>query len=144
MGSQIFTNELVKLYKTIWETKAIPKEWGHSKLVCLWKGPQKGSSKDPATYRGLQIGSALCKIMIVTIIERLKKWYDLQLLDQQQGFHQSRGTTDGIFIIKSIQQITNKIKKKLIYSLLTYLQHLTMLKESGYLTQLKNDIKTIN
>ena len=117
MGSQIFTNELVKLYKTIWETKAIPKEWGHSKLVCLWKGPQKGSSKDPATYRGLQIGSALCKIMIVTIIERLKKWYDLQLLDQQQGFRQSRGTTDGIFIIKSIQQITNKIRRKSLSTL---------------------------
>ena len=45
------------------------------------------------------------------IINRLKLWYDEQLLDQQQGFRSGRGTTDGIFILKSIQQITDKMKK---------------------------------
>ena len=47
---------------------------------------------------------------MMLIINRLK-WYDKQLLDQQQGFRCERGTTDGIFITKSIQQITNKMKK---------------------------------
>ena len=112
MDCQEFVNEMVKLYKTIWETKLIPKEWGHSKLVCLWKGPGKGSPNDPSTYRGIQIGSSLCKIIIIVIIERLKNWYEAQLLDQQQGFRQARGTTDGVFVIKSVQQITNKMKKK--------------------------------
>ena len=92
--------------------KLIPKEWGHSKLVCLWKGPGKGSPKDPSTYRGIQIGSSLCKIIIIVIIERLKNWYEAQLLDQQQGFRQARGTTDEVSVIKSVQQITNKMKKK--------------------------------
>jgi len=45
------------------------------------------------------------------IINRLKTWYEAQLLDQQQGFRCGRGTTDGIFIVKSLQQITNKMKK---------------------------------
>ena len=49
--------------------------------------------------------------MIVIIINRLKDWYEKQLLDQQQGFRSARGTTDGIFIAKSLQQITNKMKK---------------------------------
>ena len=35
----------------------------------------------------------------------------MQLLDQQQGFRSARGTTDGIFVAKSVQQITSKIKK---------------------------------
>ena len=104
-------NEITKLYETIWTTKAIPKEWGHSKLVTLWKGPAKGKADDPKTYRGLQIGSSLCKIMVTIIINRLKDWYERQLLDQQQGFRSARGTTDGIFIAKSVQQITAKMKK---------------------------------
>ena len=106
-----FKAEIVKLYGKIWETGTCPRSWGHSKLVTLWKGPSKGKANDPSTYRGLQIGSSLCKILIVIIINRLKAWYELQLLDQQQGFRSARGTTDGIFVVKNIQQITNKIKK---------------------------------
>ena len=106
-----FVEEMVKLYQTIWLTWTIPKSWDHSKLVTLWKGPTKGKVDDPTTYRGLQIGSALCKIIIVIIINRLKIWYEKQLLDQQQGFRSARGTTDGIFFAKSVQQITSKMKK---------------------------------
>ena len=53
----------------------------------------------------------MCKIMIVIILNRIKTWYDKQLLDQQQGFRSGRGTTDGIFIAKRIQQVTDKMKK---------------------------------
>ena len=89
----------------------IPKSWGHSRLVTLWKGPSKGKAENPETYRALQIGSTLCKILIMIIINRINTWYEDQLLDQQQGFRTERGTSDGIFIVKSIQQITNKMKK---------------------------------
>ena len=50
LGSRAFVIEIVKLYGTIWETKRIPREWGHSKLVTLWKGPAKGKADDPNTY----------------------------------------------------------------------------------------------
>ena len=106
-----FAKEITKLYKTIWTTKKMPKIWGYSKLITLWKGPAKGKYDDPSTYRGLQIGSSLCKIIIVIIINRLSVWYERQLLDQQQGFRAARGTTDGIFVAKSVQQITCKMKK---------------------------------
>ena len=106
-----FMDEMVNLYKTVWQTNIIPRNWGHSKLVTIWKGASKGSIKDPKAYRGLQIGSSLCKIMIVIIINRLKQWYENHLLDQQQGFRSSRGTTDGIYIAKKIHQITDKMKK---------------------------------
>ena len=49
--------------------------------------------------------------MLILIINRLKCWYDSQLLDQQKGFRIGRGTTDGIFIAKRVQQITDKMKK---------------------------------
>ena len=110
-SSDEYVNEMVKMYKMVWTTLCLPRSWAHTKLVSLWKGPEKGSSKDPETYRGLQIGSTLCKIMVIIIINRLKLWYDSQLLDQQQGFRSGRGTTDGIYIIKRVQQITDKMNK---------------------------------
>ena len=81
-------------------------------LISLWKGPLKGKVDDPTAYRGLQIGSTLCKLMVVIIINRIKEWYESQLLDQQQGFRSSRGTTDGIFLTKGLQQITKKAGRK--------------------------------
>ena len=110
LNSNEFVNEMLKLYESIWETNAIPKSWGNSKLVAIWKGPSKGKVEDPKTYRGLQIGSSLCKILIVVIINRLKTWYESQLQDQQQGFRSGRGTTDDIYVAKRVQQITDKIK----------------------------------
>ena len=103
---------MLKLYRSVWTTKAIPKEWGHSKLVTIWKGPGEGKQDDPSTYRGLQVGSSFCKKMVSVIIGRINEWYDKQLLDQQQGFRFARGTADGIFIAKRAQQISESTKKK--------------------------------
>ena len=49
--------------------------------------------------------------MVTILLHRLQNWYESQLQDQQQGFRSSRGTIDGIFIAKSAQQITDKMKK---------------------------------
>ena len=45
------------------------------------------------------------KVMMSIILNRITSWYNSQLLDQQQGFRQGRGTTDGIYIIKRIQHL---------------------------------------
>ena len=116
MSCNLFLEEMLDLYRTIWKTNQIPVNWGHSKLVALWKGSGKGSIDDPEAYRALQIGSSLCKILVVIIIKRLNTWYDKQLLDQQQGFRAGRGTNDGIFRLKRIQQITSKTKTQ-VYAL---------------------------
>ena len=116
MKCKKFAQEMLKLYETIWATNKIPKDWKHSKLVALWKGASKGDKDDPKAYRGLQIGSTLCKILVIIIINRLKTWYELQLLDEQQGFRSGRGTTDGVYIVKRIHEISNKMKKT-VYAL---------------------------
>ena len=110
--SEDITNKIMRLITTIWETKMIPSKWGHSKLVAIWKGAAKGKSDDPSAYRGIQIGSTFCKLLVVVILERIRNWYESQLLDEQQGFRSSRGTTDGIYIVKRIQQISHKISHK--------------------------------
>ena len=70
---------------TIWTTNKTPKEWSHSKLVTLWKGAEKGAVTDPSSYRGIQIGSTMCKVLTMIILDQLNDWYDKQLLQQQQG-----------------------------------------------------------
>ena len=46
--------------------------------------------------------------MIIVILNRLKQWYDIQLLD---SFRSGRGTADGIYITKRVQQISDSMKK---------------------------------
>ena len=104
-------DEMKKLMDTIWMTNKTPKEWSHSKLVALWKGAEKGKATEPTSYRGIQIGSTMCKILTMIILARLNHWYDNQLSQQQQGFRQGKGTTDGIFILKQVQQISYKRSK---------------------------------
>ena len=107
-----FLEEMTRLYQTVWITSRIPKSWGHSNLVAIWKGASKGKKTDEKAYRGLQIGSSLCKVLIVIIIKRIRKWYDLQLTDNQQGFRSGRGTTDGIYI--AIENSSNNRSEKVL------------------------------
>ena len=103
--------EMYRLYCLVWLTKQIPTKWRHSKLVTIWKGASKGKIDDPAAYRGIQVGSTFCKVLVIMILERTKTWYEEQLLDNQQGFCSSRGTSDAIYIVKRIQQIAHASKK---------------------------------
>ena len=111
LQSKELIDEILSLFETVWLTKQIPSKWGHSKLVTIWKGAAKGKADDPAAYRGIQIGSTFCKILVIVILERTRKWYEKQLLDEQQGFRSSRGTNDGIYILKRVQQISQQTKK---------------------------------
>ena len=85
-------------YKSAWATNQIPNNWGHSRLVAIWKRAKKGKADNPTVYRALQIGSSL-------------KWYESQLVDQQQGFRTGRGTIDGIYNLKRVHNITDSMKK---------------------------------
>ena len=109
---EIVITEMVKLYTKVWENEEIPRDWSHSKLVTLWKGSEKGKVTDPEAYRGIQVGSAMCKVLVCIILSRISLWYNSQLTDQQQGFRAGKGTTDGIFLVKKVQQISRSSRKK--------------------------------
>ena len=98
----------------LWANNDIPEAWSNSRLKTLWKN--KGSKNDPSKYRGISIGSTICKLITNIILDRLQAWYEAQLTDEQNGFRKNRGTTDGIYGIKRIQQITNR-KKQLLFLL---------------------------
>ena len=107
----IMIEALHRMTRNLWEEMDIPTAWGNSRLKTLWKG--KGSKKDPQKHRGLSIGSTVCKLIINIILGRLRLWYESQLADEQNGFRQDRGTTDGTFTVKRVQQITDRKKQPL-------------------------------
>jgi hypothetical protein len=109
-------SEMMKLLSVIWQTYEIPQSFRHSKLIALWKGLSKGSPKDPKTYRGLQIGSSLCKITIIIILDRLKIWYNKQLLDNQHEFRSGHGTADDIYITNMVQKNNRSNAETCIHS----------------------------
>ena len=100
-----------RLTSNLWSDLDLPHAWGNSKLKTLWKG--KGSKSDPSKYRGLSIGSTVAKLIIDIILERLRPWYEAQLSDNQNGFRKNRGTTDGIYTMKRVQQISHRSKQPL-------------------------------
>ena len=107
----IMLNVIHRMTLNLWENLDVPSAWGNSRLKTLWKG--KGSKKDPSKYRGLSIGSTVCKLIMNIILSRLKPWYEAQLTDKQNGFRTNRGTTDAIYTVKRVQQITNRKKQPL-------------------------------
>jgi len=103
-----------KITLNLWNNHDLPNNWGNSLLRTLWKG--KGSKKDASKYRGLSIGSTVCKLVVNIILARLREWYERQITDEQNGFRPNRGTTDGIYTVKRIHQISHR-KQQLLYLL---------------------------
>ena len=95
-----------RIVNNLWNNYDLPKSWGQSSLRTLWKG--KGSKKDPSKYRGLSIGSTVCKLIVNIILSRLRSWYENQISDEQNGFRSNRGTTDGIYTVKRVHQISHR------------------------------------
>ena len=110
-NTPIMLEVLHRMILNLWNNLDLPVAWGNSQLKTLWKG--KGSKRDPTKYRGISIGSTVCKLIISIILSRLKSWYETQLSDEQYGFRPNRGTTDGIYEIKRIHQITNRKQQPL-------------------------------
>ena len=55
----------------------------------------------------------MCKLIINIILERIRPWYEAQLSKEQSRFRTNRGTTDAIYSMKRIQQISNQKKQPL-------------------------------
>ena len=90
-----------KFFKHIESTAIFPSCWKSSFLVPLHK---KGSRGDPNNYRGLAVGSNLCKFYTKSLNERLKLFLlDRKTISQNQfGFQNNKRTNDAIFTLRAI------------------------------------------
>ena len=110
VGCPSYINMLENLYCEVWDDVILPELWRKTTITPLYKN--KGSRKEHKNYRGLSIGSSFLKVAMAIILERIRPWYNRQLLPNQFGFRQYYGCTDAIFSVKSIQDISVKLNKE--------------------------------
>ena len=110
IGSEIpvFMESLRDYFSTVWTTKQIPLKWTISRITAIWK--RKGHVLDPTKYRGISIGTTLCKIAMNIILKRMSRFYEDQLLRTQFGFRSGLGCNDGIYTLKTLQDIASSSK----------------------------------
>ena len=106
-----FLAELHRLISIVWKDRKVPEDWQFSDLTALWK--RKSPQTDPKTWRGLSVGSSVCKLLISIILERNRIWFNKQIHDFQNGFVNDKSTTDGMFLLKRAKQIAAGLKQPL-------------------------------
>ena len=106
-----FKDCLEQYFHLIWTKKEIPDQWRISRITPIWKN--KGSANDPTKYRGISIGSTLCKVGMNIILNRLSCFYEQQLKDTQYGFRHGTSCNDGIFVVKQLHEIAILSRREL-------------------------------
>ena len=106
-----FLDSLAQYFSIIWTTKQILDKWAISRITPIWK--KKGNASDPSKYRGISIGSSLCKLGMTIILNRLSSFYENQLLRTQFGFRSGLGCNDGIYAMKQLHEIASFSERKL-------------------------------
>ena len=99
-----------KLFNHIEKSGVFPTSWKTSFLVPLHK---KGPADLPDNYRGLAVGSNLCKFYTKCFNEKLKCFCDDNniLAPQQFGFRDDFRTTDAVFVLRTAISLYKNAKK---------------------------------
>ena len=100
------------LFNVCFNKGVVPAVWGK----CVIKPIPKASSKDPRdplSYRGISLASAVYKIYCAVVNERLSNWAESNNLiaDEQNGFRKKRSTVDHISSLTSIIDTRKKARK---------------------------------
>ena len=111
LASASYISSIESMYREVWEDVVIPELWRKTTITALYKN--KGKRKECKNYRGLSIGSTFLKLAMSIILERLRPWYNRQLLPNQNGFRQYLGCPDAIFALKSIHNISSRMNKEI-------------------------------
>ena len=106
-----FMTLLVEYFAYIWRHQQVPNQWRLSRITALWKN--KGDAYDPTKYRGLSIGSILCKVGMNIILNRLDPFYEDQIKDNQYGFRKGVGCNDAVYVVKQLQEIASVSQREL-------------------------------
>ena len=100
------------LFNICFDKGTIPSEWGK----CIINPIPKSSTsdpRDPLSYRGISLASAMYKIYASILNARLTHWSEDNnvLADEQGGFRRKRSTVDQISTVVNLIDTRKKLKK---------------------------------
>lgn len=92
-------NLLLEVINRAWEERKIPEDWEVGVIMPIFK---KGDKRDCGNYRGITLLSIAAKLYERIMEQRLRRFIDPHLEEEQSGFRQGRSIQDHIFSIKLI------------------------------------------
>ena len=104
-GCDILCNKICALFNIVFESGNFPSAWSSGTIVPVHK---KGSINCVENYRGITLLSTLGKLFTRVLNNRLNFWSETYgiLNDSQMGFRKGYSTTDCIFTLHSIINLT--------------------------------------
>lgn len=114
-GHSVLLPVLHKLFNKILSTGCFPDSWRCNLLQPLHK---KGDKCNASNYRGIAIGSCVCKLFCSVLNTRLSNFSDKNNLVPkcQIGYKKGSRTSDHVLVLKSlIDRFVNKLSKSYLY-----------------------------
>ena len=103
--------QLLKLFRGIFQCYECPVEWTESFTVAIYKG--KGDPLECGKHRGLRLLEHSMKIFEKVLDRRLRKM--VNIADGQFGFMPGKSCTDAIFVLRRLQEKYGEKKRKLYH-----------------------------
>ena len=89
------------LCNQIYYEKECPEDWGKAIIVPLHK---KGDRTECSNYRAISLLSVPGKVYTKILQQRLKRYVEEVVGEEQAGFRRGRGTVDQIFVIRQLSE----------------------------------------
>ena len=96
-GGEDVITALKTICGSIWQTGEWPTPWTQSLVITL---PKKGNLQQCQNYRTISLISHPSKVMLKTILNRLKPQAEKIIAEEQVGFRAGRSITEQIFNLR--------------------------------------------
>ena len=111
------THMITDICYNIWATGRWPEDWTESVFIPLHK---KGSTRNCENYRTIALISHASKILLHVLNQRLRKFLDWQIPEEQAGFVKGKGTREQILNVRQIIEKSREFNTPVILCFIDY------------------------
>nr|VZH92148.1 unnamed protein product [Spirometra erinaceieuropaei] len=105
---------LTALFQEMWSQGEVPQDFTDATIVHLCK--RKGNRQVCDNHRGISLLNIAGKIFARILLNRLNEHLEQGLLpESQRGFRRHRGTTDMIFAVRQLQEVSGDADTPVLY-----------------------------
>ena len=129
--TDMFLPIYTKLFNLVLDTGIVPESWALGDILPIYKN--KGSIHLPENYRPITLLSCLGKLFTSVMNNRLNKFvehYEL-ISNCQAGFRKGLSTTDNLFVLQSLIEISKSCKNVLYCAFIDFKQAFDNVWRSG-------------
>ena len=98
---QLGVTRVAELCNKIYDTGHIPEDLKKSTFLPI---PKKAKAVSCSDYRTISLMSHITKVLLKVILQRNKTKIDVEISETQSGFRKGRGTREGIFNLRTINE----------------------------------------